>query len=234
MLLTEQKSRLVDLLARTENRRAHLLDVLEEKAEFEQKLDSFKKRLIDIKAELGVPIDSNVSLKTLQQQLDKLAKIQENLNSMNSEYKQLRDVQLNAVKLGLPEVEKEEVDSLDVQTASLLSQTTSMLELKINDLEKLRRERSKLFSQAKEMDNWMENAEKRVDSRLRHFPVNPDSMAKLISQYKNFTRELLSRQKPFEVLKSQVGSLQVDNISSIIIFLLPSQKQVSYGQTPAT
>ena len=79
------------------------MDVLEEKAEFEQKLNSFQAHLIDMKAELGVPIDSNVSLKILQNQLDKLLKVQEQLNSMNSEYKQLRDVQLNAVKLGLPE-----------------------------------------------------------------------------------------------------------------------------------
>ena len=41
-MLTEQKSRLADLLARVENRKAQLSDIIKEKLEFELKLNNFQ------------------------------------------------------------------------------------------------------------------------------------------------------------------------------------------------
>ena len=67
----------------------------------------------------------------------------------------------------------------------------------------------------------MSQAETRLNERLRQFPVNPDKMAKIISQYKGFTRELLARQSALESLSNDAGSLQVREfqfINDVIIY----------------
>ena len=73
----------------------------------------------------------------------------------------------------------------------------------------LLKKRIELWHRGKELDNWMSQAETRLNERLRQFPVNPDKMAKIISQYKGFTRELLARQSALESLSTDAGSLQV-------------------------
>lgn len=184
VMMTEQKSRMADLLARSENRHAHLRDVIKEKTEFEQKLENYQTGLINAQTDLEIPIARNVSIDQLSQQLQLMNEKQQELASINAEYKQLRDVQLNAVKLGLPDVEKDEIDSLDQQTATLLSYTFSLAEKRVTEVEELKRVRTKLWNQGRDLNTWIDQAEKKMESRLRQFPVNPDSMAKLIAQYK--------------------------------------------------
>ena len=84
-----------------------------------------------------------------------------------------------------------------------------MCSQKLSNLGELLKRRVELWHRGKELDNWITQAENRLSERIRHFPVNPDKMAKIISQYKGFTRELLARQKPLEALSSDSGTLQV-------------------------
>ena len=106
-ILTDQKSRLADLLARSENRKCHLSDIIKEKDEFEVKLQDYQTVAIQAKSELQVPIEKNVSIHELSKQLQGMNQKQKKLSIFSSEYKQLRDVQLSAVKIGLPEIEQE-------------------------------------------------------------------------------------------------------------------------------
>ena len=116
---------------------------------------------------------------------------------------------LAAVKLGFSEIEQEEIDSTDSKAAEMLNSAINSVENRIAELEELKSHHERWYNQGRELNSWMEQAEKRMELRLKLFPVNPDAMAKLISHYKNFTRELLSRQKPLEELTAKVGSLKV-------------------------
>ena len=68
----------------------------------------------------------------------------------------------------------------------MISEAISLAEKKISELEELKRTRTNLWNQGKDLNTWLEQAEQKMDARLRQFPVNPDSMARLIAQYKVF------------------------------------------------
>ena len=212
--ITDQKSRLVDLLARVENRKAHLNDVIKEKIEFEIKLNNFQTQIIDIESELESGIEPNVEIEKLRSQQSKALSLQAQLSDIKSEFDQLKNVQLKTVKVGLPEIEKTEVDCLIEEIESLLNSAIVCSGERLSEIDKLIKERTKLWQQGKEMDSWIKQAENKFETRLRKFPVNPDAMAKIISQYKSFSRELLARQKPLESLIQNAGSLQVRNKKS--------------------
>ena len=64
----EQRSRLVDLLVRVENRKAQLSDIIKEKTEIELKLNNCQIQVIDIETELEMSLESNVELDRLRRQ----------------------------------------------------------------------------------------------------------------------------------------------------------------------
>ena len=131
------------------------------------------------------------------------------MDNVKSEFEQLRDVQLKTVKIGLPRAEQDELSCLTAEIETLIHSASQLCSQKLANLADLLKRRVELWQRGKELDNWMTQAENRLSERIRHFPVNPDKMAKIISQYKSFTRELLARQKPLEALSSDSGSLQV-------------------------
>ena len=203
----EQRSRLVDLLVRVENRMAQLADIIKEKTEM--KLNNCQIRVIDIETELEMGLESNVELDRLRKQNQYTKELKLNLDNVKSEFEQLRDVQLKAVKIGLPTSEQEELSCLTNEIETLIQSVSALCHVKLDKLGELLKRRIELWHRGKELDTWMTQAEGRRSERVRHFPVNPDKMAKIISQYKGFTRELLARQKPLETLAADSGSLQV-------------------------
>ena len=131
------------------------------------------------------------------------------MDNVKSEFEQLRDVQLKTVKIGLPLAEQDELSCLTTEIETLIRSASQLCSQKLANLSDLLKRRVELWHRGKELDNWITQAENRLSERIRHFPVNPDKMAKIISQYKSFTRELLARQKPLEALSSDSGTLQV-------------------------
>ena len=154
-------------------------------------------------------LESNVELDRLRKQNQYTKELKLNLDNVKSEFEQLRDVQLKAVKIGLPTSEQEELSCLTNEIETLIQSVSALCHVKLDKLGELLKRRIELWHRGKELDTWMTQAEGRLSERVRHFPVNPDKMAKIISQYKGFTRELLARQKPLETLAADSGSLQV-------------------------
>ena len=68
--VVDQRSRLVDLLVRVENRKAQLSDIIKEKTEIEIKLNNCQIRVIDIETELEMGLEANVELDRLRKQND--------------------------------------------------------------------------------------------------------------------------------------------------------------------
>ena len=123
----------------------------------------------------------------------------------------MQQVTLRTVKVGLPSIEQHELELLTSEIENILSKSEELCSARINELENLISERMNLWKKGKEFENWLNQAENKLESRLSQFPVNPDTMAKIISQYKSFTRELLSRQQPLQSLQSEANSLQVNH-----------------------
>ena len=73
----DQRSRLVDLLVRVENRKAQLSDIIKEKTEIEIKLNNCQIRVIDIETELEMGLEANVELDRLRKQNDYTKELKE-------------------------------------------------------------------------------------------------------------------------------------------------------------
>ena len=116
----EQRSRLVDLLVRVENRKAQLSDIIKEKTEIELKLNNCQIRVIDIETELEMGLESNVELDRLRKQNETTKELKLNLDNVKNEFEQLRDVQLKTVKIGLPQAEQDELSCLTTEIETLI------------------------------------------------------------------------------------------------------------------
>ena len=75
--VVDQRSRLVDLLVRVENRKAQLSDIIKEKTEIEIKLNNCQIRVIDIETELEMGLEANVELDRLRKQNDYTKELKE-------------------------------------------------------------------------------------------------------------------------------------------------------------